>query len=276
MIHKPVLLILFLATTLFVQTSFAQSRLSIGDQHSFYSDILEQDRRIFVGLPRDYTEDKKYPVLYLLDGGEYYQIAQGVLDYLHHRAVKIPQVILVALPNVDRNTDLTPVYEPHDPNARTIEYSGGAENFLKFIKHELRPFITDRYSTSGNNILFGHSLAGLFAAYTFLEEPRLFDNYIISDPSLWYGENMLIKKLSVNKLSYFGIEKSVVMTSINRTQDEEDIMSQPQAAFMKLLESLPNMTTTKKLIEGETHSTVPLKSLYQGLPFIFKDYVSEQ
>ena len=276
MINKSILLILFSATALFAQITLAQSRLSIGDQHNFYSDILEQDRSILVGLPRDYTENKKYPVLYLLDGGRYYQMAQGVLDFLHHRAEKVPQVIVVSIPNIYRNTDLTPIYETDDPSARTVEFSGGGENFLKFIKQELRPFITDRYSTSGNNILFGHSLAGLFAAYSFLEEPQLYGNYIISDPSLWYGENMLIKKLSANKLSYFGIEKTVFMTEIDRTQDEEDIMSGPQDEFMKLLKSLPNMTTTKKLIEGETHSTVPLKSLYQGLLFIFKDYEPTQ
>lgn len=276
MINKPILLIIFLAATLFTQVTLAQSRLSIGDHHNFYSDILEQDRRILVGLPRDYTESKKYPVLYVLDGGRYYQMAQGVVDFLHHRAEEIPQVIVVSIPNIYRNTDLTPIFETDDPNARTVEFSGGGENFLKFIKQELKPFITDRYSTSGNNILFGHSLAGLFAAYSFLEEPQLFDNYIISDPSLWYGENMMIKKLSANKLSYFGLEKTVFMTGIDRTQNEEDIMSDPQATFMKLIESLPNMTTTKKLIEGETHSSVPLKSLYQGLPFIFKNYEPNQ
>lgn len=276
MINKSILLIIFLAATLFAQVTLAQSRLSIGDHHNFYSDILEQDRRILVGLPRDYTESKKYPVLYVLDGGRYYQMAQGMLDFLHHRAEKVPQVIVVSIPNIYRNTDLTPIFETDDPSARTVEFSGGGKNFLKFIKQELRPFITDRYSTSGNNILFGHSLAGLFAAYSFLEEPQLFDNYIISDPSLWYGENMLIKKLSANKLSYFGMEKTVFMTGIDRTQDEEDIMSEPQAAFMKLLASLPNVTTSKKLIEGESHSSMPLKSLYQGLPYIFKDYEPTQ
>lgn len=276
MIKKFTLLILFSVTTLMSQFTLAQSRLSIGDHHNFYSDILEQDRKILVGLPRDYTENKTYPVLYMLDGGNYYQMAQGIIDFLHNQANEIPQVILVAIPNIERNTDLTPIYETDNPNVRIVEYSGGADNFLKFIKHELRPFITDRYSTSGNNILFGHSLSGLFAAYSFLEEPQLFDHYIISDPSLWYGESMLIKKLSANKLSYFALNKTVYMTGINRSNDEEDIMSEPQAAFMKLLKSLPNMTTQKKLIEGESHSTVPLKSLYQGLTFVFNDYDSEQ
>ncbi len=262
-----------LVSTVFISTvsSFAQQRLAIGDKHMFYSNILEQDREILVGLPRDYTEEKKYPVLYLLDGGRYYMMAQGVLDFLNNRAGEIPQVILVAIPNIYRNTDLTPVFQTDDPDARTIEFSGGAEKFLEFFKRELRPFIINNYSTSGNNILFGHSMAGLFASFSFLEEPGLFDNYIISDPSLWYGDNMMIKKLTANMTTYFGIQKSVYMTQIDRSNDEEDIMSEPQSQFVTLLDRLPGVNVSMVLIPDENHSTVPLKTLYKGMTYIFKN-----
>lgn len=269
------ILVLVSITVISTSSSIAQSRLTIGDQHMVYSDILEQDRRVLVGLPRGYTEDKSYPVLYLLDGDEYYQMAQGVMDFLHNRAKNIPEVILVAIPNIYRNTDLTPVYEPNDPDARTIEYSGGANEFLKFIKHELQPFIVDRYSTSGNNILFGHSLAGLFAAHTFLEEPALFSHYIISDPSLWYGKNMMTRKLMAKKISLYALTKSIYLTQIDRTNDEDDIMSEPQSDFMAQLAGIPSITNSKVLIPGESHSTVQLKSLYQGLTFIFQNENNE-
>ncbi|MBT5073136.1 MAG: alpha/beta hydrolase [Kordiimonadaceae bacterium] len=240
-----------------------------------HSDILDQDRTILVGLPRNYDAEKKYPVLYLLDGRRYFLMAHGVIDFLEGRAQKIPEIILVSIPNIYRNTDLTPVYETDDPNARLIEYSGGAENFLKFIKDELQPFINSNYSSNDNNILFGHSVAGLFATYAFLNEPELFDSYITSDPSLWYGEGMMINKFSANKIAFQKIEKSIYMTQIDRSKDEEDIMSRPQADFMAILDELPNIRASKVLITGESHGTVPLKSLYQGLPFIFKDYEAE-
>jgi len=271
-------IILFLSLSFGINAtqSLAQSRLSIGDQHTVYSDILEQDRRILVGLPRNYTEDKNYPVLYLLDGEEYYQMAQGILDFLHNRANNIPEVILVAIPNIYRNTDLTPAYEPNDPNARTVEQSGGANQFIKFLKHELQPFIIDRYSTSGNNILFGHSLAGLFAAHTFLEDPSLFNHYVISDPSLWYGEGMLIRKIAANKTSLYALRKTIYLTQIDRSNDEDDIMSKPQDDFMAQLSGVTNIASSKILIPNESHDTVPLKSLYQGLLSIFKEYEHPQ
>lgn len=252
-------------------TTLAQGKLAVRDQHMLYSDILGQDRQILVGLPSGYTENKKYPVLYLLDGEHYFLMAHGVIDFLHNRAEEIPEVILVAIPNIYRGTDLTPVNSSDDPNSQAMEDTGGADNFLNFIKQELRPFIIENYSTSGNNILFGHSAAGLFATYSFLEEPGLFTHYITSDPSLWYGDGMLINMLTANKASYFGLEKTIFMTQIDRSQDEEDIMSKPQNDFMKQLQSLKGIKTMKRLIEGENHSTVPLKSLYQGLSFIFQN-----
>ncbi|HPF47265.1 MAG: alpha/beta hydrolase [Alphaproteobacteria bacterium] len=274
---KKYILPLFIVSVIFpLQSALPQSRLSIGDRHHLYSNILEQDREILVGLPRDYTENEQYPVLYLLDGGKYYQMAQGLLDFLQESAGKIPKVILVAIPNVYRNTDLTPVYQSDDPNAIMVENGGGADKFLEFIKSELKPFIEDRYSTSGNDILFGHSLAGLFAAYSFLEEPGLFENYILSDPSLWYGESMVVNKLAINKFNFFSAEKNFFLTQIDRSQDEEDIMTGPQEKFLAELKGLPKVKFGKSLIEGENHSSMPLKSLYQGLLYIFKDYDSKK
>ncbi|MEZ5756924.1 MAG: alpha/beta hydrolase-fold protein [Emcibacteraceae bacterium] len=276
MIKKYFLTLVIALITLPLQCALAQNRLSIGDRQHLYSNILEQDREILVGLPRDYTENEQYPVLYLLDGDKYYQMAQGILDFLQDSSGKIPKVILVAIPNVYRNTDLTPVYQSDDPNARMVENSGGADKFLDFIKTELKPFIEDRYSTSGNDILFGHSLAGLFAAYSFLEEPNLFENYILSDPSLWYGESMVVKKLVINKFNYFSAEKKFFLTQIDRSQDEEDIMTDPQEKFLAELKGLPKIQYGKSLIEGENHSSMPLKSLYQGLLYIFKDFDSKK
>lgn len=249
----------------------AQEDIVIGVQHLLASEVLGQDRPIYVGLPRDYDENKQYPVLYLLDGRRYFLMAHGTMDFQYNRAQISAQMILVAIPNVYRNTDLTPVYESDDPNARTVPYSGGADNFLLFLKEELIPFIDKTYTTSGTNILFGHSAAGLFTAYALLQEPQLFEGYILSDPSLWYGENMLITQLTNNKAAYEGISKKIFMTQIDRTTDEEDIMSGPQAAFMAELEDIPSLNAVKVLFEGETHSSVPLKSLYEGLAFIFED-----
>lgn len=263
--------VLLLALAPAVKAQEDQEDIVIGVQHLLVSEVLGQERPIYVGLPRDYDENKKYPVLYLLDGGRYFLMAHGTMDFQYNRAQRSAPMILVAIPNVYRNTDLTPVYESDDPNARTVPYSGGADKFLRFLKEELRPFIDQTYTTSGTNILFGHSLAGLFATYSFLKEPELFDHYIISDPSLWYGENMLITMLANNKDAYQSISKKIFMTQIDRTTDEEDIMSGPQAAFMAELEDIQSLNAVKLLIEGETHSSVPLKSLYEGLTFIFRE-----
>src|SRR3546814_19712655 len=45
--------------------------------------------------------------------------------------------------------------------------SGGADDFLAFIEHELKPLIAQRYPVDARRqILFGHSYGGLFTLYT--------------------------------------------------------------------------------------------------------------
>lgn len=67
--------------------------------------------------------------------------------------------------------------------------SGGADAFLAFLTDRLRPEIAARYppTTDGAQILFGHSLGGLFAARALLTRPDSFAAFIASSPSLWWN-----------------------------------------------------------------------------------------
>jgi predicted alpha/beta superfamily hydrolase len=70
-----------------------------------------------------------------------------------------------------RFRDLTPT--PAGQNG-----AGGGPKLLAFLKDELIPYITKKYPSNGSNILWGHSLGGLFVLYTLFTEPQLFDAYI--------------------------------------------------------------------------------------------------
>lgn len=74
------------------------------------SDILDETRDISIYLPDDYAySEAKYPVLYLLDGGTHLQHASGAVDYLSSRGT-IPDIIVVAIHNIDRTRDFSPVH----------------------------------------------------------------------------------------------------------------------------------------------------------------------
>jgi len=100
----------------------------------------------------------------------------------------------VAVHNTDRSRDMTPTRVVQAPG------SGGADKFLSFLKNELVPYVNKTYPASGNNILYGHSLGGLFSVYAFLAEPQLFNAYLVVDPSLWWDDNY-IQKLAGEKMN---------------------------------------------------------------------------
>jgi predicted alpha/beta superfamily hydrolase len=66
---------------------------------------------------------------------------------------------------------------------------GGANAFLAFIESALRPFIASRYKTDpARQVLFGHSLGGLFVLHALFNRPQAFTHYIAASPSWWWNE----------------------------------------------------------------------------------------
>src|SRR5690606_33589829 len=70
---------------------------------------------------------------------------------------------------------------------------GGSQKYITFLKDELLPYIGKNYRTKAERTVIGESLAGLFSAEVLLKQPDLFDNYIIISPSLWWGQQELLK-----------------------------------------------------------------------------------
>ena len=73
--------------------------------------------------------------------------------------------------------------------------TGGATDFLCFIREELMPVIDKEFPTdSRKRILVGHSLGGTFTAFALFEEPGLFHTHIIGSPWLEYGNRFIFKR----------------------------------------------------------------------------------
>jgi predicted alpha/beta superfamily hydrolase len=77
------------------------------------------------------------------------------------------------------------------------ERNGGADVFLAFMADTLRREITARYphTEGGSQMLFGHSLGGLFAAHALLTRADAFSSFLISSPSLWWDDFSIFEKL---------------------------------------------------------------------------------
>jgi predicted alpha/beta superfamily hydrolase len=79
--------------------------------------------------------------------------------------------------------------------------NGGADELLAFILNTLSREIAERYprTRGAEQILFGHSLGGLFSAHALLTRPDAFTTFIVSSPSLYWNDFAILQKLPAFK-----------------------------------------------------------------------------
>ena len=78
---------------------------------TIHSKVLNEDRKIYVHCPKPDSADldKRFPVLYILDADNHFELLAHYVDYLSRPDVlAIPKVIVVGISNTDRRRDLTP------------------------------------------------------------------------------------------------------------------------------------------------------------------------
>lgn len=155
--------------------------------HLLEPDALGRPIHIVVKLPADYAENKsrKYPVIYLLDGGAIFPMLVGYYNYLHNEEL-VPDAMLVALSYGSNNFE-GGNYRSTDYTAPTEEreWWGGASVFQEVLKSDLFPLIESSYRADpSRRILFGQSIGGQFVLYSALTRPGLFWGRIASNPAL--------------------------------------------------------------------------------------------
>jgi predicted alpha/beta superfamily hydrolase len=236
-----------------------------GKRDSIQSTILNEKRVIQVVLPQSYKPGSKdkYDVLYVLDGDWNTKTATDVERFIEGEAY-MPPTIIVGVLNVDRDRDLTPT---HSADNKT---SGGAAKFLGFLKNELIPYVDKTYPSNGDNTIFGHSFGGLFVMYALLNEPQTFKSYIAADPSFWWDKGYM-NKVAVDKLpGLINMNKTLYISG----REGEPYKGMGIVSMDSILKAkAPAGFTWKDLAyPDETHGSVRLKSMYDGLKFTYAGY----
>ena len=260
--------------------------INIGLQDSIYSEVLEEQRQIWIHLPNggDLREDHQYPVIYLLDGAVHLGGLAMVQEYYNY--FRLPEMIVVGISNqTNRTRDLTPsiVTERH---GWPIEASGGADTFTRFLAEELIPYIDRTYPTSSHRVLIGHSYGGLFTINTLLHHQDLFTNYIAIDPSLDWDNQKLLHEVTdlferenfSGKGLFISIANELIRFSDNLTIDNvmQDTTSftlgtRSSLTFANIIES----NASKELrfawafYKKDIHGSIPLISIRDGLIFLY-------
>jgi predicted alpha/beta superfamily hydrolase len=225
------------------------------------SEILKQNRMVSVFLPDGYyARNVKFPVIYVLDadGRDQHIVPTARFLFINN---KMPKAIIVGVFNIDRNHDFLPDSSKNAPTG------GGADKFVLFFKDELIPYIDKNFKTEPYKVLVGHSYGGLFAMYALLNDPDMFDSYIAIDPSFWYKNQMLVRSAETKFHEAKNWDKTIFITG----RQGGDMKDMGITAMEKVLKSSAPKNLNWKIAEysDEDHGSVPFKSAYDGLRFIF-------
>jgi uncharacterized protein len=258
----------------------------LAQQFSIHSEALSEDRDVLIYLPQSYgmagNGERRYPVLYLLDGPAYFNATVGNVYHLGEPGAavgRIPELIVVAIRNIrssnkaTRNRDMTP---SHMTSGLYSENSGGAASFRAFLESELIPQVDSHFRTQKQRLLVGHSLAGLFTLDTLVEKPQLFDAYIAIDPSASWDGNLLARKLKSLAPRLSGSAVRVFIAEANSpymTAAEQETQKDGIRSFRSALkESGRPVHEEYRYFADETHLSVPLIGIYAGLLSVYSDY----
>jgi predicted alpha/beta superfamily hydrolase len=232
------------------------------------SQFVDDTFHVFIGLPDNYNStDKKYPVIYVLDGDISYGMASGIARYLEIGG-NIPKLIVVGIgygavgkgAGNKRNRD----YRPKD--------SGGAESFQKFIKEELIPYVDNNYRTvKDNRTIAGYSLGGLFALYSLFTQPGTFQKYIAGSPYLLPG-NFVIFDYEAESVSVLNEISARLFISVGSEASNEKYFNPIDELVTKMQEhDYPDLIIETKVFDGSNHLVGPPEVLTHGLVSVFKE-----
>ena len=237
--------------------------ITVGFATRIYSRVLGEERPILIDLPAGYRlTQSSYPVLIITDGVAHFYHATASVDFLS-TAGRIPQMIVVGIPNVDRRRDLTPTH------IEERETSGGGDAFLKFIEEELIPHIDQHYRTQPYRVFFGHSLGGMLAVHALVTRPDMFNAYISASPYLQYDDEHVIDEAE-------GIleGKPDLGNSLFLTVGNEPEYLAPLKRLTGMFEKSDDtgLRWEYVVMEDDDHMSTPLKSIYRGLEMIFANW----
>jgi predicted alpha/beta superfamily hydrolase len=186
--------IAFLAAAALAAANPAPAPLIIGETVTL--EVLGQAREVNIVLPPDYAKDpdKRWPVVYQLDGGQAQDLMMGA-GLMRWNALwgRSEDAIIVGIATKDRQRELLPA--TNDPSeAKRYPTAGESAAFRQWLAETIKPLVESRYRTDGREFLVGESAAGHFVVETWATAPGLFTGYAAISPSLQWDFEALSRR----------------------------------------------------------------------------------
>jgi len=237
--------------------------LTIGRLVKYWSKALGEERTLLITTPAGYDRfARRHPVVYVLDGEGNHILAVAVTNFLARNG-QMPPAIVVSITNTNRTRDFTPTAPADRPG------SGGGARFMEFFKTELVPWVEQNYRTEPYRILVGHSLCGMYAIWSMLTEPDLFQGLVAVSPYVMW-DNDYVVRLAAERLSAIPDTHRSLFITLGNEPDYKAALGR----FLKLMkEKAPKSTKYRYVpLENENHGSVLLESIHRGLAAIYSGW----
>lgn len=179
--------------------------------HQFTSEIFGNTRTIRVLLPPGYTEPnnrkKRYPVLYLNDGQNLFDVSTSVFNPMEWQVDEtvpdlikkgeIEPLIVVGIDNAGRSRRANEYLPYEDKYLRPPLPNPEGYKYPDFLIREIMPFINRQYRTkpdSKNTALGGSSYGALISLYVFIKKPEVFGRLLLESPSFYVSDAQILKE----------------------------------------------------------------------------------
>lgn len=148
-------------------------------QEIFESFKLQERRDVQYYIPERYDEEKKHPLLIVLDG-EYLFDQVVATSKVYSRFYGMPEMIVVGVNQSENSIRLD--------DCAWEEGSGlpdeKAKKFFEFLGIELIPYLDLNYSTAPFKMIVGYDITANFQNYWLFKENSLFNAYVSISPTL--------------------------------------------------------------------------------------------
>jgi predicted alpha/beta superfamily hydrolase len=221
---------------------------------------------IKVALPLNYNSSaEKYATIYVLDGEENFDFVANNCKEISDRH-GVANVLVVGIGyGKDRSIDYTPT--------KVSSVTGGGPQFLELIATQLIPRIEQDFSadtTRGSRVILGHSYGGLFGAFVLAVNNKLFGNYILLSPSIWFDNEVSLLLEKQNRINNKD-KRQLVFLGIGDLENAGRMQAPFEAFYQILRDNYFNISLTKNREKNLDHMGSRNPNIIEGLNYYFQN-----
>jgi predicted alpha/beta superfamily hydrolase len=235
---------------------FAHSSGTVERRAGFHSDVLGNDRGLWIYTPPSYDENPRqaYPVVYMHDGqnlfsdatsfgGVSWNVGGAMDDGISSGA--IPEAIVVGIENdANRIAEYTPVADPDDGG-------GNADAYLRFLVTEVKPAVDRGWRTlqdAAHTAIIGSSLGGLVSVWAGLVHAETFGLVGALSPSTWWDKTWILGQAQAATPAI----RRIYLDSGNAEPSADDVAD--TAKLAAVWKTKPNVEVDYQVADGASHS----------------------